>query len=204
MDDKYVSIIQYARDNNVSDMTIRRRIKTGKLHAVLRDGKYYIPLSASSHTPSSQERKVPQRVESSRPNPKPIEKEVPRRPSYESREPVQDFVSSRTSVEREDRELSHKSKELENILSYRSKVRHEPVESKKIINLCEKVLSKIENSEFFIEEKFYNKFKLLQSELNILRSRFEAKNVRVNRLEKKIEDLRMLVDIMESEQFGNS
>lgn len=44
MSDQWLSIVEYARTYNVSDMTIRRRIKTGKLQAVLRDGKYYIPL----------------------------------------------------------------------------------------------------------------------------------------------------------------
>ena len=42
----YLSIIEYARFYNVSDMTIRRRIKTGRLQAVLKEGKYYIPLDS--------------------------------------------------------------------------------------------------------------------------------------------------------------
>ena len=42
MSDQWLSIVEYARTFAVSDMTIRRRIKTGKIEAVLRDGKYYI------------------------------------------------------------------------------------------------------------------------------------------------------------------
>ena len=50
---EWLSIIQYARNFGVSDMTVRRRIKTGKLKAVLRDGKYYIPIHLSSASSSS-------------------------------------------------------------------------------------------------------------------------------------------------------
>ncbi len=46
MSDSWLSIIEYARRYNVSDMTIRRRIKTGRLNAILRDGKYFIPAQA--------------------------------------------------------------------------------------------------------------------------------------------------------------
>ena len=44
MAEQWLSIIEYARRFQISDMTIRRRIKTGKLQAVLQDGKYFIPL----------------------------------------------------------------------------------------------------------------------------------------------------------------
>ena len=42
MSEQWLSIVDYARTNNLSDMTVRRRIKTGRLEAVLRDGKYFI------------------------------------------------------------------------------------------------------------------------------------------------------------------
>jgi predicted site-specific integrase-resolvase len=44
MAEQWMSIVEYARTYQVSDMTIRRRIKTGKLHAVLKEGKYFIPV----------------------------------------------------------------------------------------------------------------------------------------------------------------
>ena len=48
MAEKWLSIVEYARTYNVSDMTVRRRIKTGKLNAVLQDGKYFIPMKDES------------------------------------------------------------------------------------------------------------------------------------------------------------
>jgi hypothetical protein len=50
MSDSWMSIIEYARYYKVSDMTVRRRIKTGRIQAELRDGKYYIPLDENGRT----------------------------------------------------------------------------------------------------------------------------------------------------------
>ena len=48
MAEQWLSIVEYARSYSVSDMTVRRRIKTGKLHAVLKEGKYYIPCAVEN------------------------------------------------------------------------------------------------------------------------------------------------------------
>jgi polyhydroxyalkanoate synthesis regulator phasin len=44
MAEQWLSIVEYARATGISDMTIRRRIRTGRIRADLRDGKYYIPV----------------------------------------------------------------------------------------------------------------------------------------------------------------
>src|SRR4051794_298142 len=44
MAEQLLSIVEYARAFQLSDMTVRRRIKTGRLQAFLQDGKYYIPV----------------------------------------------------------------------------------------------------------------------------------------------------------------
>lgn len=50
MTQQWMSIIEYARHFSVSDMTVRRRIKNGKLYASLKDGKYFIPVD-ENHRP---------------------------------------------------------------------------------------------------------------------------------------------------------
>jgi len=55
MSGPWMSIIEYARTYNVSDMTVRRRIKTGRLNAELRDGKYFIPIEGSGHSQREEE-----------------------------------------------------------------------------------------------------------------------------------------------------
>lgn len=44
MAEQWLSIVEYARTFGISDMTIRRRIRTGRIQAYLRDGKYFIPV----------------------------------------------------------------------------------------------------------------------------------------------------------------
>src|SRR5687767_5251137 len=55
MSEQWLSIVEYARQFNMSDMTVRRRIKTGRIQAVLRDGKYYIPMSEALRKMSQQQ-----------------------------------------------------------------------------------------------------------------------------------------------------
>jgi hypothetical protein len=50
MAEQWLSIVEYARTYQVSDMTVRRRIKTGRLHAVLKDGKYFIPVAVGERS----------------------------------------------------------------------------------------------------------------------------------------------------------
>ena len=54
MADQWLSIVEYARTYKISDMTVRRRIKTGKLEAVLQDGKYFIPITPNTTPKSTQ------------------------------------------------------------------------------------------------------------------------------------------------------
>ena len=52
MSQRWLSIVEYARTYSISDMTVRRRIKNGKLNAQLKDGKYYIPVEYENHAAS--------------------------------------------------------------------------------------------------------------------------------------------------------
>ena len=189
MDSKYISIIEYARENHVSDMTVRRRIKTGKLYAVLRDGKYFIPEDGSKGV----SRAAPVSYSYEAPKRDPLPPPKPRMPARE------DFLLEKKRREEEQTPVQEERLlQIDRLLSSSSSSRSS-LESKKLIELCEKVLAKIEKSEFFVEEKFFARFDNIESEMNILRSRFEASNMRVGRLEKKIEELNMLVNIIESE-----
>jgi hypothetical protein len=61
MTEKWLSIVEYARIYNVSDMTVRRRIKTGKLHAVLQEGKYFIPIPGKDEAKPAPQPPAPRR-----------------------------------------------------------------------------------------------------------------------------------------------
>ncbi|MFK7824773.1 MAG: helix-turn-helix domain-containing protein [Oligoflexales bacterium] len=62
MADQWLSIVEYARCFNISDMTVRRRIKNGKLHAVLKEGKYYIPIADDTAKHSSRRQRPHEEV----------------------------------------------------------------------------------------------------------------------------------------------
>ena len=53
MAEHWLSISEYARRYSLSDMTVRRRIKNGRIHAVLKDGKYFIPSNETRHVSHS-------------------------------------------------------------------------------------------------------------------------------------------------------
>lgn len=188
MEEKYQSIIEYAREHSISDMTVRRRIKTGKLQAVLREGKYFIPLGSSSLKASQA-----QKNSITRDAPRVQETETPQRAYTPSPERPYKKPSSPVNDE--------SLKRLESFLSSSNRS-HPSSESKKIIELCEKVLVKVKNSEFFLEEKLNRRLESFETELSMLRSRFEAKNSRVGHLERKVEDMKMLLDLMEEETLN--
>lgn len=47
MTEQWLSIVEYAKKHDISDMTVRRRIRAGKITAELREGKYFIKCSSS-------------------------------------------------------------------------------------------------------------------------------------------------------------
>lgn len=56
MTEQWLSIVEYAKRHDISDMTVRRRIRAGKVNAELREGKYFIQVDGSTSpkpTPAS-------------------------------------------------------------------------------------------------------------------------------------------------------
>ena len=106
MNEQWLSIIEYARMHDISDMTVRRRIKKGKISAVLKDGKYYIPLSAeSSHmTATNIGYETPSAPLSAMPQPAVMRKNISvpnqRSQAYYQEVPEPMNVAQRTEVQR--------------------------------------------------------------------------------------------------------
>ncbi len=69
MQDGWISINDYARKFSVSDITVRRRIKQGKIPAELKNGKYYIKADyQDASTPPEQNHTPPGVVPATRPS----------------------------------------------------------------------------------------------------------------------------------------
>ena len=201
MSDKWLSIIEYARRFNVSDMTIRRRIKTGKLHAKLKNGKYYIPIDQDMvNTSVLKEDRISLKPEKQSFNEAPyrapsrtldyVSQEENHKKAYQ--EEIKYEPSSHSSSYSSSQYIPDPLKE--NL--YNSKIAN--VDVHKLINFCENVLKKISESEKIIEDKYFHKFESLKSEISQLKSRIETKDERLNNLKQKIEDLNLLLDIIEN------
>lgn len=53
MAEQWLSIVEYAKKHDISDMTVRRRIRAGKVEAELREGKYFIRVGTAPSRPDN-------------------------------------------------------------------------------------------------------------------------------------------------------
>lgn len=177
MSEQWLSIIEYARKFNISDMTVRRRIKTGKLQAVLREGKYYIPFGSidEGHRPSH-------RVS---PPPPPIVKSVPAAHTPIPEPPMRYEPAPRNQgtphfvphhISRELREPNASSRTM--------------IDGNTLLAFCEGALKKLSDAEIRMEQQYQQKIAQLEAQV-------QAKQTEINQLFQQVEDLQVLVKILE-------
>jgi len=177
MNDQWLSIVEYARQFNISDMTVRRRIKTGKLQAILREGKYYIPTSEQrartneTFTPRNQQ----QPVVKSRPNNFEVNTHTPiqQAPKQNYRpQPKQSYIP--TSITQT---LQHRDQEA-------------TIDATTLLAFCEGSLQKLNETETRIEAQYQEKIARLESTI-------ANRDLEIKQLSQQIEDLQVLVKILE-------
>ncbi len=197
MAEQWLSIVEYARTFAVSDMTVRRRIKTGRLRAVLREGKYYIPLSAGEgereadipademiHSESAEEiLPVPPYV-SAVPNSLHAQSStkhlsLPINRSFEDRGEV---PASRTGA-------SFKTLPLQMIQSL-GKAENSLVDTQGLLQYCDQSLTRINSIERHLQEGYQLRLQNVENQLKI-------KDGLIAQLKQQVEDLQMLVKLME-------
>lgn len=213
MAEQWLSIVEYARKFAISDMTIRRRIRTGRLHAVLKDGKYYIPVAddiqASGSRPSQSE---PRRAAEAKPVIRPAQAPAAELPPpaigsefdrYEvtgtrmSPSPgVQRTTVGRASAPASQLERAARDEAVGTGLvpaSLRLGLEESPtslVESKALLDFCESVLRRFSNLELRVEESYKAKLSLMEVQL-------AAREQEINKLRQQIEDLQLLIKVLE-------
>lgn len=201
MAQQWYSIVEYARVFSISDMTVRRRIKTGKLNAVLKEGKYYIPVDDRSMQEPTMNRAMPE------PTPAPAKREpVVHRPetmqqqTYSERS--QYSYRSPGHVTQDNREFVNK-----NYSDSRPKVvaNHipnsvmRPVERAEslvlradhLIKFCDEMLGELQESKNQNRDLYLAKIKTLEAKL-------AAKEVELQQSAQQVEDLQVLVKILET------
>ncbi len=169
MGQRWLSIVEYARTYAVSDMTVRRRIKNGKLQAQLKDGKYYIPVDYEKVAETS---------------------------SF-SRDPVSPVVNKSLNGGISDSSVVRPVKRVvanniptritENLVSEESV----SVDANSLIEFCNAAVSRIGSIETHLNVAFKNK-------LNSLEATVKLKDNEISQLRQKVEDLEMLVKMLDT------
>jgi hypothetical protein len=212
MSEQWLSIVEYARAFSVSDMTIRRRIKTGKLQAMLRDGKYYIPVVQDQNGNlvrqkggGEVQRVRPDSIEAiaaedSHDEPKferqPIEAPVVKshpsaqrtmlRESPVAAAPTQ-YAAPTITQNTLKTDTSAIPRQLRTALENQS---HGSVETRHLLEFCEMALRKASQGEARKEDEM----RLKQNNLEL---QLKNKDLEISRLRQQIEDLQLLIKILE-------
>ena len=170
MAEQWLSIVEYARAFSVSDMTVRRRIKTGRLRAVLKEGKYYIPVSGAH---GGLEEPMPIEVQT-----------IPTSSTGHSlfKENTEMFEATRLGA-------SHRglvSQSTNNVQKSESSI----VDSQTLLQFCEHSVTRLNSIERHLQDVYQAKIQTLEAEIRL-------KDQTISQLKEQVEDLQILVKLME-------
>ena len=172
MTDRWYSIVEYARAFSLSDMTVRRRIKNGKLIAELKDGKYYIkiPNQAEKSTPSEFAYENRDEILIEREKKNQVKTPYGVRPTF----PEKSYLS----------QVSEKGKLCKELDRGQEKVLAD------FISYCQQLIGKVEERENLLKDSLNNKIRFLEEKL-------EKRDIEVRQLKQQLEDLELLINMFE-------
>ncbi len=188
MSEQWMSIVEYARTFAISDMTVRRRIKNGKLPAVLRDGKYYIKVDGGQQQPAYSHDAV--RIEESAAAS--LESEPSTfRPAHPVMASPATYPASRNHLSQDEYRGSPSETLRTMVPDPRSQSFKPAPASPELSDLIRRSLEKLESSERQIRDSF-------QSKLVALEERIRLKDLEIHRLREQVADLQTLVNMIQS------
>jgi hypothetical protein len=200
MAEQWLSISEYARTFGVSDMTVRRRVKTGRLHAVLKEGKYFIPVQ---QTPTAGKRAGGEmQVIKGHPQAhKTFLSNEPRQASMPqmTREPepqIQPQIRGDYLPPQQQHHHHHHDESDMVPQSLRRPLQATEtslVDTRALIAFCEATLRKVSEGERRTVEKFKSKLEALEATL-------VSKDMEIKSLRQQVEDLQLLVKILEKKK----
>jgi hypothetical protein len=192
MAEQWLSIIEYARATGISDMTIRRRIRCGRIKAELREGKYFIPVasepSSAGVSRATTPVAVPHIVKSRPVNAANHEQSFNRPMPTVHRAPVdRPVVPHQIST--------HLRDVPETLAKPLINAGLASVEARALIEFCDRALEQAKSTVLAVEHKFNARMESLNAQLN-------HKNQEIIGLNQQIEDLQLLVQILERKKIG--
>lgn len=193
MSEGWMSIVEYARRFNVSDMTVRRRIKTGKLPAELKDGKYFIRINPQT---------APKIVD---------EKQTERQPEFR---PTQHAFEARPPLPRQEepsppREHVNNGAYRQHQPFYRRPQPHFPnhansiVDATRLVEFCESMLDKLMEREELLKTRYQEEIKHLREKIEWLETSVKQREGENQRLHQEIEDLEILIKMLDGKAVQN-
>ena len=213
MADQWLSIVEYARETGISDMTIRRRIRTGRISAELRDGKYFIPVTVDQANGQINPVKPSARQNNSSANshavikahPSPdrtIPRVIPSAAKSESNQAG--FGVKEKTIHQYPRDNSFtsyqpampSSQSTESTLTPDSLVKPlidagmASVEARGLIEFCHKALEQARSTVVSVEGRY-------MARLEALNAQVAQKDQELKSLNQQVEDLQLLVQILE-------
>lgn len=205
MAEQWMSIVEYARTFAVSDMTIRRRIKTGKLHAVLKEGKYYIPVLVDGSNAATKNNATDSSQKNSGQNssrhfsgPREVPTVIKGHPSAQRTHIAQTMPASRQSQMEapsseafNDADFSSVDSQIPS--SIRQNLAPQPtvlVETRGLLNICDQFLRRTSGHERRIEDSYRHQFSAMESTIR-------SKDLEIGHLKQQIEDFQLLIQILE-------
>ncbi len=203
MAEQWLSIVEYARTFKVSDMTVRRRIKTGKLHAVLKEGKYFIPIPGEGHAARAP-KATTQPVMKAHPSPHRTFEAASRQqhqPQMQQHQPQvhqpqvhQPQMHQHASQPVFDEAAFDDFEDATQIPAAvrRSFASHDvaTVEARALLAFCDAALKKASDGERRSVERFKAKLEALEAQVSL-------KDLEIKSLKQAMEDLQLLVRVME-------
>ena len=184
MNEQWYSIVEYARTFSISDMTVRRHIKTGKIKAVMKDGKYYIPVTRPASTAMESkplESRAPSDAPAYTPLPSQVTMPLQILKGVVQNHPIKNSSGIPSPVERAVIAPHISSSLADN---------HNPGHESALLDFCSKSLEKFQDMEKHIEEKFIHKIGGLEQAI-------VNKDLEIKSLKQTVEDLQLLVRIFE-------
>lgn len=197
MSEQWLSIVEYARKNCLSDMTVRRRIKTGKLHAELREGKYYINNEATESGDNGQVDTLAATPSQNPPKPEgSLEHPASRHFQLQAREVI-------TPKGREERHLQTAESAHRELFSDDS-AKKIVFQLQELSQIVERALQELTDYKTSLE-KSSSLLKLSMEERAAkIEQRLENRELKIESLEQQTEDLKTLIKIMEKAQSSQS
>ena len=169
MQDGWISINDYARKFNVSDITVRRRIRQGKIPAELKNGKYYIRADGQDTRPAAEQHDTP-----------PPGVVSTTRPSFSLPPPPAS--------------VSHTATAPPTVVATEIPVQTAPSptqQSKELLEFCDRYLDELKTREQHLAKRH-------ESEIALLEAKLAKKDSEITALKQQIEDLQLLVKILEN------